>query len=343
MTCSPLPSAHRAARRGRIAEDYSRVPSMRRRTTAIAAIVVLAIAEFAGLPPAPTSATSLPITQLVLRGGSNSILGNFGSVGLGFALTADTTFTLGSTFTDTMGFEPLVALTQTKPIGRDWTLSWTLSRGDFGGDYRVERVPEVTFTNGGNVGSLGYSVQVGVGHFLVRPVGLDGVRGALQGQVTTPAVPPESLLGLSASTGYTEYIYSGSGALHGAWWGSVQLSVAPGAVLSTVFTYFRQITSGTSPLLFDAIGPDHYVAGTATLKLGEAVTVQDTQTYSLVSQSISGRVYTVTVLLRPGLSVGVNWDDIAQKVSFSYNQSDFGALTLGWEVATQTVSLGYQR
>ncbi len=316
---------------------------MRQRSPAIAKIVVITLGLLSGFHPTRTAAALPAITQVVLRGGNNSILGNYGALGLGFALSADTTFTLGSTYTDALGLEPLVALTQTRRVGSDWTLSWTFSRGDIGGDYRVERVPEVTLTTGGNVGGLGYSLQTGVAHFLVRPTGLDGVRGTLQGQVGTPALPLGSFLALSASTGYTQYIYSGGGALHGAWWGTVQLSVAPEAVLSMVFTYYRQIPSGSSPLLFDALGSDHYIAGTATLKVVEAVTVQHSQTYSFNSQSITARVYSVTVLLRPGQSAGISWDEVPRKVSFSYSQADLGTLTLGWESATQKVSFGFQR
>ncbi len=316
-----------------------------RRGLVIAKIVVITLGLFSGFQLAQTAAALPAITQVVIRGGNNSILGNYGALGLGFALSADTTFTLGSTYTDTLGLEPLVALTQTRRVASDWTLSWTFSRGDIGGDYRVERVPEVTFTTGGNVGSVGYSFQMGVGHFLVRTPSLEAVRGALQAQVGTPALPLGSFLALSASTGYTQYIYSGGGALHGAWWGSVQLSVAPETILSMVFTYYRQIPSGSSasPLLFDTMSPDHYVSGTATLKVVEAITVQHSQTYSIMSQSITDRVYTVTVLLRPGQSAGISWNEVPRKLSFSYSQADLGTLTLGWEVTTQKVSFGFQR
>ncbi len=311
----------------------------------IAKIVVITLGLFSGFHLAQTAAALPAITQLIVRGGNNALLGNYGALGLGFAVSPDTTFTLGSTYTDALGLEPLVALTQTRRVASDWTLSWTLSRGDFNGDYRVERVPEVTLTTGGNVGSVGYSFQMGAGHFLVRTPSLEAVRGVLQGQIGTSAFPPGSFLGLSASTGYTQYIYSGSGALHGAWWGAVQLSVAPEAILSMVFTYYRQIPSGvsTSPLLFDTIGQDHYIAGTATLKAVEAVTVQHSQTYSLMSQSITARVYTLTVLLRPGQSAGISWDEVPRKLSFSYSQADLGTVTLGWEVTTQRVSFGFQR
>ncbi len=296
----------------------------------------------ASVSPVEATAASLPITQVVLKGGSNSILGTYVSAGFGFALKADTTLTLGATFSERLGLEPLLGLAQTRRVGADWSLNWTASRGDFGGDYRVDRLPEIGFTRGGQVGTLGYGLEAGVGYFVVRPVGLSAARGVLSAQVATPALSIGPFLALSASTGYRQYIYS-DGTLHSAWWRSVQLSVAPDAVLSTTFAYFKQDVSGTSPILFDAMGADHSLVGTATLKLGQAVTLQHSQTYSFISQTISARVYTISVVFPPSQSVSISWEAMPQKVSVSYSRSDFGAFSVGWEVPTQRLSLAFQR
>ncbi len=68
---------------------------MNERVSAIATIALPALGVSAGLASTRTSAAPRRVTQLVLRGRSNSILGNFALVGLGFALSADTTFTVG--------------------------------------------------------------------------------------------------------------------------------------------------------------------------------------------------------------------------------------------------------
>ncbi len=315
---------------------------MRRATEVVA--TVLCASVLAGISPARASPTplTLTLTQVVLKGSSNSILGSYALAGLGFALSADTILTFGATFTERFGLEPLLAVAQTRTLGSNWTLNWTVSRGDLGGDYRVDRLPEITFTRDGTVGGpVAYHLEAGVGYFAVRSSGGSGLRGLLGAQLATSSIPIGSLLAVNGNVGYRQYLYS-DGTLHSGWWRSFQLTVAPEASLSTAFTYYRQDVSGTSPLLFDAMSPDHYVAGAATLRIGQAVTLQHNQTYSLISQTISARVYSITVQLPRGPSANISWDDVPQKLSVSYSWSNV-AFTVGWEVPTQRLSIAYQQ
>jgi hypothetical protein len=259
-----------------------------------------------------------------------------------FSLSSDTTLTLGTTFSQVMGLEPLVILRQDRQLGSDWNLNWTLSRGDFGGDYRVERVPDVTLGRGGHFGSLAYSFGIGAGYFFVRPVGVEGFRWTADAQIATPALSITSFAALSASAGIHQATYSG-GASNGAWWGNVQLDINPGGSVSTTFNYFRQTATGSSPLLFVNVGSDEYVSGLATLKLIDTFSISHRLTYSIISQTTSARITTVTVLLGEGQGASLSYDAVPQKFSISYRRSDLGSLSLGYEMPTRFISLWYQR
>jgi len=305
--------------------------------------VIAALGLSSGFFLSRVNATPFNVRQLTFTGGSNSVLGTYGSLGLQFSLTSDTTLTLGATFTQPMGFEPLAILKQARQLDSDWTLNWTISRGDFGGDYRVERVPDISLGRGGHFGSLAYSFGIGAGYFFVRPIGVEGSRWVADAQIGTPAFPIlGSFAAISASTGYHQAAYSG-GAMNGAWWGNVQLDITPGGSLSTTFTYFRQTANGSSPLLFDNVGTDEYVSGLATLKLSDSLSINHRLTYSIISQTTSARIYTITFLLGEGQGASISWDAVPQKLSLSYSRSDLGSISLGYEMPTRLISLWYQR
>lgn len=258
-------------------------------------------------------------TSIVLRGGSNSILGFYAAGGLGFAVGPGYTLVLGITYTERSGYEPLITLSRVAPVGSGWTLAATASRGDFGGDYRVDRLPEITFTRSGPLAGaiLHYGLEAGAGYFVVQPNNLGGARGTVSVSLSTSPFRPTGTATLSASTGYRQYAY-GSGEAHGAWWGSASLSLTPTPSLATTFTYLRQTPSGSSPLLFDAMGEENYVAGSANLRLSENLSLQHSQTYSFITNAISGRVYGISLTVAGGHTFTVSWDDIAQKLSASY-------------------------
>lgn len=287
--------------------------------------VVFVLSCLPGTMPLPAAA-ALPIPEIreiVLRGSSNAILGFNATAGLGFFLGGGTTLTLGMTYTERLGYEPLIALSRTTPVASGWNLTLAASRGDFGGDYRVDRLPEITLSKGGSIpgSSLNYGLEAGAGYFIVRPGDLTGFRGVLAGNVTTAPIvlfgsaAPGSAA-LSFGTGHRQYFY-GSGGPHGAWSGSATLSMTPARPVGLTFTYFRQIASGSSPLLFDGMGEENYVVGTLNLRISDGASVQHSQKYSFITSAISERIYGITISLEGGHAVGVSWDDVAQKLSVS--------------------------
>ena len=292
---------------------------------------------------AAAQASTPTVTHVVLKGGFNSILGEYAVVGLGFALRPGTLLIFGATFTETLGLEPLFSLQSTTNLRSGWSVSLTASRGDIGGDYRVDRLPEVTLTYSRAIPGtlLHLGLEAGVGDFAVYPTGAYGVRGAVAASLGTSAIRLSPMLTVNLSTGYRQYVYSG-GAPHGAWWRSIQLSATPLSAFSATITYSRQDITGASPLLFDAMSNGHSVAGAATIKLGPAVTLQHSQTYDLIARTISARVYSATLSLERQ-TAGLSWDDVARKVSLSYSRPALGSVVVSWEIPAQRISFSFTR
>lgn len=315
---------------------------MRARCAATAAVVVALTALWSIRPAA---ALELPrISRILIRGGSNGILGFYLAGGLGFDLGGGTILTLGTSYTERLGVEPLVTLSYSRPIGSGWNLAALASHGDFGGDYRVERLPEVVLSRGGRIGAsiLHYSLDAGVAHFIVRPNQLSGIRGTIGASLSTSRIPLIPGLGLYGSTGYRQYAYSHGGP-HSAWWGAIQLSVTAGSPFTTSFTYLRQMPAGTSPLLFDAMGAENYIEGAASLRVAPSVTLQHSQNYSFITRTIAARVYGASVSLAQGQSISVSYDDVAQKLSVSYSRPTIGSFGLSWDIPTRVLSFSFQR
>ncbi len=285
-----------------------------------------------------------PMQPVVFRGGFSSILGGYAVTGLSFALRPGVLLILGTTFTERLGLEPLLSLQSTTSLGSGWSVSLAASRGDFGGDYRVDQLPEVTLTYGRAIPGtfLHLGLEAGVGHFAVYPTGANGVRGTVAASLGTSAIRLSPVLSLNLSTGYRQYVYS-DGALHGAWWGSIQLSATPLPAFSATITYARQDVTGASPLLFDAMSNGHSAAGATAIRLGPAVTLQHSQTYDLIARTISARVYSATLSLERNQTAGLSWDDVARKVSLSYSRPALGSVVVSWEIPTQRISFSFSR
>lgn len=179
------------------------------------------------------------------------------------------------------------------------------------------RLPEITsiVLRGGSNSILGF---YSAGCFIVRPADVTGVRGTLAAGVSTSPVPLFAPVAFSVGTGYRQYLY-GTGASHGAWWGSASLSVTPFPSLATTFTYLRQTFTGSSPLLFDGMGEENNVAGSVNLRLTENLSLQHSQTYSFITSVITARVYGISVTVAGGHAFSVSWDETAQKLSASYS------------------------
>ncbi len=282
---------------------------MRLRTLFVALVTVL-------LSAAPTPAAQ----RISLTGGQNSILGTYLSGGLEMPV-GDLTGTYGLTWSETLGVEPLVSLSYSRPVGGGWTLNSVVGYGGIGGDYRVNRLPEIRLTRSFAIPTVpfSYSLEIGAAYYTVRPVDLAGFRGNFAAQLNTTPYNPSPSASLSGSVGYTYYLYA-IGSPNGAAWGSATLALTHSPSLSTSFSYFRQIATGASPLLFDNIGEDNYVSGLVRLAVSPGVTIQHSQNYSFISNSISARVYSVIVTIQP-VSLTISYDDVPQKWSLSLSFS----------------------
>jgi hypothetical protein len=258
------------------------------------------------------------ISRVVLHGSSSAVLGQYFSGGLGFDLGAGTVLTLGMTHTELRGTWPLVTLSMTRPITPAWNLAVLASTGEMSGDYRLDRLPEITVSRSGPVAgaALTYRLEAGVGHFVVQPGDRSGARGVVAGQIATPPIRLGPALTADASTGYRHYAYS-AGASHGAWWASAGLSLAAAPGLSVALNYFRQVHSGSSPLLFDAMGEENSARGSASFRVSPSAVLTHSQKYGFISRSIEERVYGISFTVAQGVAFTVSYDDVPRKLSAS--------------------------
>lgn len=284
---------------------------MRRVLVVLAAVGFLVLAGTAR----PASA-QLPITQFVLRVGFNSILGDYYQAGLGFRL-AGGTLLLGGIYTEELAFEPYVAFIRPWSLPSRWTLSFHASYGDLGGDYRVDRFPEITLSRRTPLSGtpLAFVLDMGLGYYSVHPNNVTGARVSAVPQITA-SLPLGSAASLTGSLGYRYYAYM-EGAANTQWWGSAALTLNPVPALSMTFTYLFEDAWGSSPLLFDTLSDDEYLYGLITLRLSPSVALQHSQKYSFISETISERLYNVLLTMPQGYSLTVTYDDMAQKVTFS--------------------------
>jgi hypothetical protein len=276
--------------------------------------------------------------------GSSGVVGDWLSISLTSGLGSDATLAYGSTYTQVIGLEPLLSITGRGTLPDGWNVALTASRGGLGGDYRVERLPEVTvWQTTPLLGPfLSYNLEWGAANYVVRPVGLTGIRGTMAVTVSTAQIPLDRVVGVSASAGYRQNGYSVGGS-NSAWWTSTQFSFNFSSSLSSSFTYFRQDPWGTSPLLFDTMGASNYVAGSATVTPGPGLTVGHSQTYDFLGRTISSRTYSFNLTLAPGVVGGVNWDDVARQLTMSVSTPDLGYVSVVLQLPTGRLSLSYTR
>jgi hypothetical protein len=277
-------------------------------------------------------------------GGSSGIVGDWLSISLTTGLGSDATLAYGTTYTQVLGLEPLLSITGRGVLPDGWNVALTASRGGLGGDYRVERLPEATvWRTAPLLGPLlSYTLEWGAANYIVRPVGLTGIRGTTAVTVSTAQIPLNRVIGVSASAGFRQNGYS-IGGTHSAWWGSTQFTFNFSSSLSSSFTYFRQDTLSTSPLLFDTMGAGNYMAGSVTLTPGPGLTIGHSQTYDFIGRTISSRTYSFNLTLAPGVVGGLSWDDVARKLTTSVSAPDLGYVSMVLELPTGRVFLSYTR
>jgi hypothetical protein len=276
--------------------------------------------------------------------GSSGVVGDWLSISLTTGLSPDATLAYGTTYTQGLGLEPLLSITGRSTLPDGWNVGFTASRGGFGGDYRVERLPEVTvWRTAPLLGPfLSYNIEWGVANYVVRPVGLTGIRGTTAVTVSTAQIPLDRVITVSASAGYRQDGYSIGGA-NSAWWASTQFSFNFSSSLSSSFTYFRQDPWGTSPLLFDTMGASNYAAGSVTVTPGPGLTIGHSQTYDFLGRAISSRTYSFNLTLAPGVVGGLSWDDVSRQLTTSVSTPDLGYVSVVLQLLTGRVSLSYTR
>jgi hypothetical protein len=279
-----------------------------------------------------------------VSGGSSGTVGNWLSISLTTGLGPDATLAYGTTYTQVLGLEPLLSVSARGSLPDGWNVGLTASRGGLGGDYRVERLPEATvWRTAPLLGPfLSYTLEWGAANYVVRPVGLTGIRGTTAVTVSTAQIPLDSRIGVSASAGYRQNGYS-VGGTHSAWWASTQVSYTVSPSLSSSFTYFRQDPWSTSPLLFDTMGASNYVAGSASFTPARGLTIGHGQTYDFLARAISSRTYSFNLTLAPGVVGGLSWDDVARQLTTSLSTPDIGYVSMILELPTGRVFLSYTR
>jgi hypothetical protein len=277
-------------------------------------------------------------------GGSSGIVGNWFSISLTTGLGSDASLAYGTTYTQVLGLEPLLSISGRGTLPDGWNVGLTASRGGLGGDYRVERLPEITvWRTTPLLGPfLSYTLEWGAANYVVRPPGLTSIRGTTAVTVSTAQIPLDRIIGVSASAGYRQNGYS-VGGTNSAWWASTQFSFNFSSSLSSSFTYFRQDPWGTSPLLFDTMGTSNYVAGSVTVTPGPGLTLGHSQTYDFLGRAISSRTYSFNLTLAPGVVGGLSWDDVTRQLATSLSTPDLGYVSMVVELPTGRVFLSYTR
>jgi hypothetical protein len=279
-----------------------------------------------------------------LSGGNTGIVGDWLSISLTTGLGPDATLAYGTTYTQVLGLEPLLSVSGRGSLPDGWNVGLTISRGGLGGDYRVERLPEATvWRTAPLLGPfLSYTLEWGAANYIVRPVGLTGIRGTTAVTVSTAQIPLDRFIGVSASAGYRQNGYS-IGGTNSAWWASTQFSFTVSPSVSSSLTYFRQDPWGISPLLFDTMGASNYVAGSASLTPAPGLTIGHSQTYDFLARAVSSRTYSLNLTLAPGVVGGLSWDDVARQLVTSVSTPDIGYISMILVLPTGRVFLSYTR
>ena len=263
---------------------------------------------------------------------------------LATGLGPGTTLAYGTTYTQVLGLEPLLSVSRRGLLRDGWNVWLTVSRGGLGGDYRVERLPEATIWQTAPLLGpfLSYTLEWGAANYVVRPVGLTGIRGTMAVTVSTAQIPLDPAIGVSASAGYRQNGYS-IGGTHSAWWASTQVSLTFSPSLSSSVTYFRQDPWNTSPLLFDTMSASNYVAGSASFTPAPGLTIGHSQTYDFLARATSSRTYSFNLTLAPGVVGGLSWDDVTRRLTTSVSTPDIGYVSMILELPTGRVFASFTR
>lgn len=292
-----------------------------------AGVIVCCLLILAAWPARPALA-QVPLcsgSRLLVEGGHSDVLGVFGEFGVrcppgpGWALAA------GLRYTDQRaGVLPFALLTYTRPLGAGWRFGLTASARERAGDYEIDRLPELylwwTLPGTPSRPSLMPSLQVFAGSITTLTLQpqpqTTRVGGALT--LTLPlGLGPMAELTPSLQLGALVY---GTRQHHSYWVGTVNLTIRPAPRTEVGFAYLRQEGSGTSPLAFDQVNPDHLLTARVSRGLTSSDWVHAAITFTLVAPPATVKEYVLS-WSRAG----------AWTVSVTYRQTDgkvFVGLTL---------------
>lgn len=258
--------------------------------------------------------------QIAAVGGYNNVLGIHLAAGRVLTLAPGASLILGAAYAEATGTDLLAVLTVARPLPGGWRASFEASHGALGGDYRVDRLPEASLAAGGRIAAslFQYGLELGAGFYRVRPAGVSGFRAQALARLSTVPIPLGRVLSVSAEAGYWQAAYGSAG--HGAGWGIVRLGAALSTDTLLTLTYARQVTTGASPLRFDALSPDHSLTASFAVRPASGIVLTHSQTYSLLTSGVSNRIYRLSVE-RGGHGLFLSWDQIEQKASLFYRWS----------------------
>lgn len=189
-------------------------------------------------------------------------MGVFAGAGVRCQASQHWTVSAGLRYTDLRASVlPFLVLTYSRPIATDLTFTLTASSLERGGDYEIDRLPEVALQWNVLHRPTSVSIQVFGGSITTTSV-TPHIQTSRVGFIADLSAP----IRLNSSTDFTPSlrvatINYGTGANHEFWIGTAVLVVRPTARSDVGLAYLKQDSRGTSPLLFDVVNFDHTLTG----------------------------------------------------------------------------------
>lgn len=273
----------------------------------LALLALLAVVGMAREAQAVDLLSICPGLRPLVDAGRSDVLGPWAELGLRCG-SGPLSFQTGVRYTGlAQGAAPFAVLSLTYPLAPSLALNLTGSLRERWGDYEINRLPEL---------SLQWSP--GFSSFLHPTFTLSaGIIDALQqntqafrtGGTATFSFTPLHVVGLNvgATVQFGDYAY-GTGQGFSYWTGVMSVSAQVTHSLQVGVAYVHQEGTGVSPLSYDFVGPDRYLAGQVSLALTPAVTISLGGTFNVPGLPTPMRDLTLS-LSHPsqGWSVGVTW------------------------------------
>ncbi|MDR7400531.1 MAG: hypothetical protein QN144_14640 [Armatimonadota bacterium] len=207
----------------------------------------------------------------VVDGGRSSALGLFGELGVRCGLGDRGSVTFGLRYAESRaGVLPWATLSSSWPAGRATTVTLSVGLRERLGDWEGDRLPEVglRLSSPDSAPVPGW-LEAAAGLFNVYGVHSGVLRGGLRLHLfTRPLQMGQASARLGIAAGYYRYSTGGDHAFL-TW--TVDFRARLVRDVSFQLAYLQADSSGTSPLRFDAVGPDRYwtaglegTAGSAT-------------------------------------------------------------------------------